>query len=133
MDASADEIDRQMSSTRDQIDANLDVLERRSASGARRLGVFAAGGLIVGLTITGAAYLFYRKVKKPSFADGVHKMLPGAIADLPAGIKSRMKARPFKLVITDRPQQASSAVGAVIARVMRRRRSGIEAAEPAKE
>jgi hypothetical protein len=101
MGASADEIDRQISSTRDQIDANLDVLERRAASGARRVGVLAAAGLIVGLAIAGAAYLAYRKVRKPSLGARLHEMLPDAIADLPGDIRSRMKAGPFKVVITD--------------------------------
>jgi len=147
MGASADEIDRQINSTRDQIDANLDVLERRAASGARRVGVIAAAGLIVGLAVAGAGYLVYRKVKKPSLADRLHEMLPDAISDLPDDIKSRMKARPFKVVITDRSDEASpgtwesigqrlaptivsSAVSAMMAQAMRRRRSGTEAAEP---
>ena len=147
MGASADEIDRQINSTRDQIDANLDVLERRAATGARRVGVLAAAGLIAGLAIAGAVYLVYRKVRKPSLADRVHEMLPDAIADLPDEIKSRMKVRPFKVVITNRSDDArpgvwdaigqrlaptivSSAVGAAMTRAIRRP-SGTEAAETA--
>jgi len=145
MGASADEIDRQINSTRDQIDANLDVLERRATSGARRVGMFAAAGLIAGLAIAGAVYLVYRKVRKPSLADRVQEMLPDAIADLPDEIKSRMRVRPFKVVITDRSEDArpgvweaigqrlaptivSSAVGAAVTRAIRRP-SGTEAAE----
>ena len=101
MGASADEIDRQISSTRDQIDANLDVLERRAASGAKRVGAFAAAGLVAGLAIAGVAYLVYRKVRKPSLAERVNDMLPDALADLPDDIKRRLKAGPFKVVITD--------------------------------
>jgi len=97
--------------------------------------------------VAGAGYLVYRKVKKPSLADRLHEMLPDAISDLPDDIKSRMKARPFKVVITDRSDEASpgtwesigqrlaptivsSAVSAMMAQAMRRRRSGTEAAEP---
>lgn len=147
MGASADEIDRQINSTRDQIDANLDVLERRAASGARRVGVLAAAGLIAGLAIAGAAYLVYRRVRKPSLAERVHQMLPDAIAGLPDEIKSRLKVRPFKVVITDGSEDAqpgtleaigqrlaptivSSAVGAVMARAIGRQ-PGDEAAETA--
>jgi hypothetical protein len=148
MGASADEIDQQITSTREQIDANLDVLERRAASSVRRVGVIAAAGLIVGLAVAGAAYVVYRTVRKPSLADRLHEMLPGALADLPDDIKSRMKARPFKVMITDGSEEAragtwesigqrlaptivSSAVSAVMAKAMRRRRSGTKAAEPA--
>jgi hypothetical protein len=150
MGASADEIDRQISSTRDQIDANLDVLERRAASGAKRVGAFAAAGLLAGLAIAGVAYLVYRKVRKPSLAKRVQEMLPNALADLPDDIKSRLKARPFKVVITDRSEDAepgtwesigrrvaptlvSSAVGAVMAQATRRRASETDEADTASE
>ena len=150
MGASTDEIDRQISSTRDQIDANLDVLERRAASGARRVGAFAAAGLVAGLAVAGVVYLVYRKVRKPSLAERVHEMLPAAVADLPDDIKSRLKARPFKVVITDRSEDAepgmwasigkrvaptlvSSAFGAVMAQASRRRPSETDEAGAAPE
>jgi hypothetical protein len=147
MGASTDEIDRQIESTRDQIDANLDVLERRAASGARRVGAFAAAGLVAGLAVAGAVYLVYRKVRKQSIADRLHEMLPDALAGVPNDIKSRMKMRPFKIVITDRseepgtweamgrrlaPTVVGSAVSAVVTQVMRRR-PGTEAAQTSKE
>jgi hypothetical protein len=148
MGASAAEIDRQISSTRDQIDANLDVLERRAVSRAKRVGTFAAAGLVAGLAIAGVAYLVYRKVRKPSLAERVREMLPDALADLPDDIKSRLKARPFKVVITDRSEDArpgtwqsigrrlaptlvSSAAGAVMARATRGRSSGASKADRA--
>lgn len=138
MGASADEIDRQINSTREQIDANLDVLERRAASGAKRVGAIAAAGLVAGLALAGVAYLVYRKVRRPSLADRMHDMLPDVLADLPDEIKSRWRARPFKVVITDRSEEAqpsrwesigqrlaptvvSSAVGAVMTQARRRR------------
>jgi Na+/glutamate symporter len=148
MGASADEIDRQINSTRDQIDANLDVLERRAASGAKRVGAIAAVGLVAGLAIGGVAYLVYRKVRRPSLTDRLHEMLPDVIADLPDEIKSRLRDRPFKVVITNRSEEAqpntwesigqrlaptvvSSAVGAVMAQAVRRRRAGAPAAQKA--
>src|SRR6202035_3502153 len=138
MGASADEIDRQINSTREQIDANLDVLERRAASGAKRVSAIAAAGLVAGLAIAGVAYLVYRKVRRPSLADRMQDMLPDVLADLPDEIKSRWRDRPFKVVITDRSEEAqpstweaigkrlaptvvSSAVGAVMTQAMRRR------------
>jgi hypothetical protein len=150
MGASAAEIDRQISSTRDQIDANLDVLERRAASGAKRVGAIAAAGLIAGLAVAGVAYLVYRKVRKPSLAGRMYEMLPDALADLPGGIKRRLKATPFKVVITDRSEDAepgswesigrrvaptlvSSAVSAVMAQATRRRSSQTDEADSASE
>ena len=132
MGASADEIDRQISSTRDQIDANLDVLERRAVSGAKRAGVMAAAGLVAAMAVGGIVYLVYRSVNRPSMKDRLQKMLP----DPP-------KIRPFKVVITDRsedvqpsrwesigqrlaPTIVSSAVSAVMAQAMRRRKSAPE-------
>jgi hypothetical protein len=150
MGASADEIDRQISSTRDQIDANLDVLETRAATRAKRVGAFAAAGLIAGLAIAGVAYLVYRKVRKPSLAERVRDMLPDALADLPDDVKSRLKARPFKVVITDRSEDAEpgtwesigrrvaptlvgSAVSAVMAHATRRRSSETDEDDTASE
>ncbi len=148
MGASADEIDRQITSTREQIDANLDVLERRAASGAKRVGVVVAAGLVAGLALGGVAYLVYRKVRRPSLADRLQDVLPDVLTDLPDGIKSRFRDRPFKVVITDRSEEArpstwesigqrlaptvvSSAVSAVMAQAMRHRPAQAPAGEPA--
>ena len=139
MGASADEIDRQIGSTRDQIDANLDVLERRAASGARRVGLMIAGGLAAGLAVGGVAYLVYRKVRKPSLGGRVHDVLPDALADLPGEIRKRLPDRPFRVVISSgsdaeakpgtwesigqrlAPTVVSSAVSAVMASALKRR------------
>lgn len=137
MGASADEIDRQISATRDQIDANLDVLERRAASGAKRAGVIAGAGLVAAFAVGGVAYLVYRRVRRPSITDRLRKKLP----DPP-------KMKPFKVVITDRSEDArpsawesigqrlaptivSSAVSAVMAQALRRRRPEEPAETPA--
>ncbi len=139
MGASADEISRQINVTRDQIDANLDVLESRAASGAKRAGVMIALGLAVGLLAGGAAYLVYRKVRKPSLVSRMHDALPDALADLPEEIRKRLPDRPFRIVITSGPEAegkpatweaigqrlaptvVSSAVSAVMASAMKRR------------
>jgi hypothetical protein len=139
MGASADEIDRQINSTRDQIDANIDVLERRAVSGAKRVGVMIAVGLAAGLAIGGVAYLVYRKVRRPSLGGRVRDVLPDALADLPDEIRKRLPDRPFRVVITSgsdaeakpgtwesighrlAPTVVSSAVSAVMASALKRR------------
>ncbi|HLZ94566.1 MAG TPA: hypothetical protein VKT20_04465 [Candidatus Dormibacteraeota bacterium] len=147
MGASADEIDRQINTTRDQIDANLDVLETRAASGAKRAAVMIAAGLAAGLAIGGVAYLVYRRVRKPSLSGRVHAVLPDALADLPDEIRKRLPDRPFRVVITSGPDAeakpgtwesigrrlapavVSSAVSAVMASALRRRSASQKPAE----
>jgi len=85
MGASAAEIDRQINTTRDQIDANLDVLERRAVSGAKRVGALAAAGLVTGLVMAGVVYLVYQKVRRPSLAGRVREMLPDSLAEIGTG------------------------------------------------
>ena len=139
MGASADEINRQINVTRDQIDANLDVLESRAASGAKRAGVMIAAGLAAGLVVGLAAFLVYRRVHKPSLVSRIHGALPDQLADLPDEIRKRMPDRPFRIVITSgaeaegkpatweaigqrlAPTVVSSAVSAVMASAMKRR------------
>ena len=139
MGASADEIDRQINSTRDQIDANLDVLERRAVSGAKRAAVIIAAGLAVGLTVGGVAYLVYRKTRTPSLGARVQDVLPDALADLPNEIRKRLPDGPFRIVITSgsdaeakpgtwasigqrlAPTVVTSAVSAVMASALKRR------------
>lgn len=147
MGASADQIDREINSTRDQIDANLDVLERRAASGAKRWGLMAGAGLAVGLAAGAVALLVYRRVRRPSLGDRVTDALPEALAGLPDEIRKRLPDRPFRIVITSgaeaesappaweavgrrlAPAVVSSAVSAVMASALKRRPKG-EAASP---
>lgn len=145
MGASADQIDREISSTRDQIDTNLDMLERRAASGAKRWGVMAGAGLAVGLAVGAVAFLLFRRVRKPSLGDRVTDVLPDALADLPDEIRKRLPDRPFRIVITSgaeaegkpatweavgqrlAPTLVSSAVSAVMASALKRRPKSTEA------
>jgi hypothetical protein len=107
MGASADEIDRQIVETRDRIDENLGVLERRAASNAVRFGRVAAVVLGV-VAVAGAGVLIYRRINRPSRREQLQSMLiealkalPGTLRDLPEDVSARLK-RPLpsiKLVV----------------------------------
>jgi hypothetical protein len=97
MDASADEIDRQIGETRDHIDQNLGVLERRAASNAMRYGRVAAVVLGV-VAMAGAGVLIYRRINRPSRREQLQGMLiqalkdlPDTLRDLPEEVTSRLK------------------------------------------
>ena len=97
MGASTDEIDRQINETRDHIDQNLGVLEKRAASNAMRYGRIAA--VVLGLvTVAGAGVLIYRRMNRPSRREQLQSMLlealrdlPGSLRDLPDEVTSRLK------------------------------------------
>jgi hypothetical protein len=97
MGASADEIDRQINETRDQIDQNLGVLEKRAASNAMRYGRIVAVVLGV-VTVAGAGVLIYRRMNRPSRREQLQSMLleamrdlPDSLRDLPDEVTSRLK------------------------------------------
>jgi len=97
MGASADEIDRQISETRDHIDQNLGVLEKRAASNAMRFGRIAAVVLGV-VTVAGAGVLIYRRMNRPSRREQLQSMVldvlkdvPDSLRDLPDEVTSRLK------------------------------------------
>jgi hypothetical protein len=97
MGASTDEIDRQINETRDHIDENLAVLERRAASNATRYGRLAA--MVLGVVaMAGAGVLIYRRVKRPSRHQQMQVMLiealkelPHTLRDLPDEVTARLK------------------------------------------
>jgi hypothetical protein len=97
MGASADEIDRQISETREHIDENLGVLEKRAASNAMRYGRLAA--IVLGVvTVAGAGVLIYRRMNRPSKREQLQSMLvealrdlPDSLRDLPKEVTSRLK------------------------------------------
>jgi hypothetical protein len=68
MGPASDQIEREIASTREHLDENLGVLERRAVSGARRAAMLAAIGVAGGVVIAGVAYLVYRRVRKPAIA-----------------------------------------------------------------
>ena len=103
MGTSADEIDRQINETRDHIDQNLGVLEKRAASNAMRYGRIAAVVLGV-VTVAGAGVLIYRRMNRASRREQLQGMLlealrdlPGSLRDLPDEVTSRLK-RPLPSV-----------------------------------
>ena len=136
MGASTDEIDREINSTRAHLDENLGVLERRAASGARRIGLYVAAGVAAGLVVGGVAFLAYRRFRKPSLRDRLEGVLPDVLTGLPDEIRSKLHLRPIKIVISEQseaepgvwasigrkvaPAIVSTAVGTAMSRVLRR-------------
>ena len=106
MGASANEIDREISETRAGLDEKLNVLEKRAASGARRVGIMATIGLAAGLAVAGAAFLVYRRVRRPSLTDRLQDFLPDALTGLPDEVRSRLRSGPIKVVITQGDEDA---------------------------
>jgi len=97
MGASADEIDRQIKETRDHMDENLDMLERRAASNAMRYGRIAV--VVFGVVaVAGTGVLIYRRMRRPSRREQLQSMvlevlrdLPDRLRDLPGEVGSRVK------------------------------------------
>jgi hypothetical protein len=86
MGAAADEIDRQIKQTRDHIDENLGVLERRAASKAMRYGRIAV--VVIGVVaVAGTGLLIYRRVNRPSRREQLQSMLIEALKDLPDSLR----------------------------------------------
>ncbi|TMD78211.1 MAG: hypothetical protein E6I42_06045 [Chloroflexi bacterium] len=136
MGAPTDEIGRQIAETREHVDENLTILEKRAAANARRVAIIVAAGVAAGLVVGGGAFLIYRHMRKPGMSERLHDMIPDALTDLPETIRTRFKGRPVKVVISsgeDResvwesiarkvaPAVATTMVGAVTARIVRQR------------
>ena len=125
MGASADEIDRQIKETREHIDENLGVLEKRAASNAVRYGKIAA--VIVGVVaVAGAGVLVYRRMNRPTRTERLRsiviealKDLPGSIRDLPDDVSARLK-KPFpsiKVLVNDEASEKPGTMERVVRRV----------------
>ena len=136
MGAPTDEIGRQIAETRDHVDENLTILEKRAAANARRVAIIVAAGVAAGLVVGGGAFLIYRHMRKPGMSERLHDMIPDALTDLPETIRTRFKGRPVKVVISSgegresvwesiarrvAPAVATTMVGAVTARIIRQR------------
>lgn len=91
MGASANQIERQIEETRHRMDENLNELEDRAASNARRYGRIAAVA-IGALALIGAGLLVYRRTRKPAlqkkFMDHVSM---GSLRDFAGDLRSRVK------------------------------------------
>ena len=125
MGASADEIDRQIKETREHIDENLGVLERRAASNAVRYGRIAA--LIVGVAaVSVAGVLIYRRINRPTRTQQLRskvieafKDLPDSLRDLPDDVSARLK-RPLpsiKVVVNGEASEEPGTLERVVRRV----------------
>jgi hypothetical protein len=117
MGASADEIDRQINETRQHIDQNLGVLERRAASNAMRYGRVAVALLGV-VAVAGAGVLLYRRLNRPSRREQLQslliealKELPVALRDLPDEVTSRLKKPQPSIKVVVNGEDASKEPG----------------------
>ena len=128
MGDSSAEIDQEIRETRDELDRQLTVLERRAASGARKYGLMAAG-IAVGVLAVAAGVVLYRR-RRQTPVMRLHTMVRSA-RRLPQRAMERL---PIRVVVTDRagderspgtlasiaqrvaPAVAGSATGAILAR-----------------
>ena len=107
MGASSAEIDQQIKETRQHLDENLDVLERRAVSGAKRIArIGAAVG--VGLAATaGVVLAVYALRRRRSVAARLRDAVPGSIRDLPRGLSKKLRRRPAVKVVFAGDEQSS--------------------------
>jgi len=151
MGSSSAEINDQIETTREHLDANLDVLERRATSGLKRAGMLGGIGLAAGLVAGAIFYIAYRRVHKPTVRDRVQDAMPD-LTDFQKELKKRFGNRPFKIVITSAdadtsergsiwestarkvaPTLVTSAASAIMAAAMRRRGGDSEPADTTSE
>ena len=97
MGASSPEIDQQIKDTRQQLDANLVVLERRAASTARRAVRIAAAAGIGLVAAAGIGFAVYKLRRRRSLAARVHDALPRSMRRLPRNLV-RNARRPLPTV-----------------------------------
>jgi hypothetical protein len=124
MGASADEIDRQIKQTREHIDENLGVLEKRAASKAARYGKIAA--VIVGVAaFAGAGVVIYRRMNRPARIEQLRsrlmealKELPDSLRDLPDEVSGTLnKGLPIKVVVTGEASEEPGTLQRIVRRV----------------
>ncbi|HSS94793.1 MAG TPA: hypothetical protein VLR46_12520 [Candidatus Dormibacteraeota bacterium] len=108
MGASSAEIDRQIKETRQQLDANLSVLEQRAAARARlaRVAVAAGAGLAA---VVGAGLVIYAMRRRRSPAARIHDAIPGRVRRLPSAVARKLKrSHPAAKVVVADPDEASA-------------------------
>jgi hypothetical protein len=90
---SSAQIERQITETRQHIDANLSVLERRAASGARRVGRIAimTGAGLAAAAVAGIAIYMLTRRRTPAVI--VKDAVPGSIRDLPKSVAKVLRRR----------------------------------------
>jgi hypothetical protein len=127
MGSSTEEIDRQISETRDHIDQNLGMLEKRAASNAVRYGRIAAVVLGV-VSVAGVGVLIYRRMNRPSRREQLQSMLievlrdlPNSLRDLPDEVTSRLKKQlPSVKVVINGTDDVETRGPGTLERVVRR-------------
>ena len=92
MGASAREIEREIKATRERMDDNLTRLEGRAASNAVRFGRIAAVVLGV-VAVGGAAFLVYRRTRRPTLRDRLDQLSLDNLRALAAAATGRLKDR----------------------------------------
>jgi len=99
MGSSSAEINDQIATTRQHLDANLDVLEKRATSGMKRAGTLGGIGLGAALLVGGIAFLVFRRLHKPTVRDRVQDAMPD-LSEFQKELKKRLGNKPYKIVIT---------------------------------
>jgi len=99
MGSSSAEINDQIATTRQHLDANLDVLEKRATSGMKRAGTLGGIGLGAALLVGGIAFLVFRRLHKPTVRDRVQDAMPD-LSEFQKELKKRFGNKPYKIVIT---------------------------------
>lgn len=117
MGASADEIDRQIKDTRDRMDENLEVLEKRATSKAVRYGKLAA--LVIGAAaVGGAGFLLYRRLRKPTLKDRLQGMSIGSLRGWADELTARLKRLPsVTLTVNERGDEEPGVFENIVRRV----------------
>jgi len=82
MGPSADEIDRKLRLSREQVDQNLDVSDETAESDAARYGKVAAAG-VGAVVVAAAGVLIYRRLRRPARREQLRRILVEALEDLP--------------------------------------------------
>ena len=89
MGASARDIEREITETRERMDDNLTRLEGQAASNARRYGVIA--GAIVGIAVVATAgILVYRRAHRPTLRDRLDELSLDNLRSLAQDLSERL-------------------------------------------
>jgi hypothetical protein len=140
MGTSSAQIDTEIATTREQIDANLDTLEKRAATSAKRAAMVAGAGAAVAL-VAGVAYVVWQRTHPPTLRERVQHAVPDSWGDLQKQLAKRLGNRPFKVVISTlgddegeslweatlrkaAPAVITSALTGLVAQAARRRNTG---------
>jgi len=82
MGPSADEIDRKVRPSREQVDQDLDVSDEIAEADAARYGKIAAA-VVGAVVVVAAGVLIYRRIRRPARREQLKRMLVEALEDLP--------------------------------------------------